>query len=131
MTNMKLLSYASAALLLVPVIASAHHNFRSVFDINQTVEVTGTVMEVQWTNPHARFFVAVEGEDGEVTTWDFELASPNSLFRRGWSRHSLKPGDVVTVTGYRARNAPYVANTNTVTGSDGDRVFSQLTSPRE
>jgi len=118
-------------LVLAPGILSAHHNFRAVFDIDQPVEVTGTVTDVQWTNPHARFYVEVEAAEGEVIVWDFELASPNSLFRRGWSRQSLKPGDKVTVTAYRARNADFVANTNTVTLSDGQRVFGQLTSPRE
>lgn len=111
--------------------ALAHHNFRSVFDTNLPVEVTGVVTEVRWVNPHARFFVEVEGEDGEVVTWDFELASPNSLFRRGWSRHSLKPGDVVTVNAFRARSVPNLANTSSVTLSDGQSVFGTLTSPRE
>ena len=120
-----------AMIVLAPGVLLAHHNFRSIFDTNLPVEVTGTVTEVRWTNPHARFFVSAQGEDGEVVTWDFELASPNSLFRRGWDRNSLKPGDTVTVTAIRARNVPHLANTSTVTLSDGQRVFGTLTSPRE
>ena len=120
----------SAALAYSSGSAFAHHNFRSVFDTNLPVEVTGTVTEVRWTNPHARFFVDVE-QDGETVSWDFELASPNSLFRRGWSRNSLKPGDTVTVTAFRARSAPHLANTRTVTLSDGQQVFGTLTSPPE
>ena len=109
----------------------AHHNFRSVFDSNDIVEVTGVVTEVRWVNPHARFFVEAEDENGETVVWDFELASPNSLFRRGWSRHSLTPGDTVTVTAFRARSVPHLGNTSTVTLSDGQSVFGTLTSPPE
>jgi hypothetical protein len=123
--------YVGATMVSMPGALLAHHNFRSVFDSNLPVEVTGTVTEVRWTNPHARFYVEAEGEDGETVTWNFELASPNSLFRRGWSRNSLKPGDQVTVTAIRARRAPYLANTSTVTLSDGQQVFGTLTSPRE
>ena len=123
--------FVGATIALACSAAYSHHNFRSVFDTDLPVEVTGTVTEVRWTNPHARFFVDVEGEDGEVVTWDFELASPNSLFRRGWSRNSLQPGDTVTVTAFRARNVAHLANTSTVTLSDGQQVFGTLTSPPE
>jgi hypothetical protein len=123
--------FVGATIALACSAAHSHHNFRSVFDTDLPVEVTGTVTEVRWTNPHARFFVDVEGEDGEVVTWDFELASPNSLFRRGWSRNSLQPGDTVTVTAFRARNVAHLANTSTVTLSDGQQVFGTLTSPPE
>lgn len=121
----------AAAWLLTSSAAWSHHNFRSVFDTNLPVEVTGVVTEVRWVNPHARFFVDAEGEDGEVVSWDFELASPNSLFRRGWNRHSLKVGDMVTVTAFRARSNPWLANTATITLSDGQTVFGTLTSPPE
>lgn len=121
----------AAVWLLASTVAWSHHNFRSVFDRNLPVEVTGVVTEVRWVNPHARFFVDAEGEDGEVISWDFELASPNSLFRRGWNRHSLEVGDMVTVTAFRARSNPHLANTSTVTLSDGQTVFGTLTSPPE
>ncbi len=126
-----LLSGAIFGLMLVSAPLFAHHSFRAEFDSEQPIEITGTVTEIEWTNPHARFYVDVEDDAGEVINWDFELASPNSLFRRGWKRDSLKPGDVVTVSAFRARNSPYVANTRTVTLSDGQRVFSTLSSPPE
>ncbi len=126
-----LLSGATVGLMLVSAQLFAHHSFRAEFDSEQPIEITGTVTKIEWTNPHARFYVDVEGDTGEVVNWDFELASPNSLFRRGWKRDSLKPGDVVTVSAFRARNSPYVANTRTVTLSDGQRVFSTLSSPPE
>ncbi len=119
----------TALLISGPLLA--HHNFRSVFDTDQPVEVTGVVTEVRWVNPHARFFVETEGEDGATVTWDFELASPNILYRRGWRRDSLKPGDTVTVMAFRARSVPFFANTSTVTLSDGEQVFGTLSSPPE
>ena len=115
----------AAAVLSAPVAASAaHHAFAAEFDRDRPVEVTGTVTRVEWTNPHARFYVDVKDDAGETVNWDFELTTPNILFRQGWSRNSLQEGDVVTVKGFRARNAPYVANAGEVMLSDGRTVFS-------
>ena len=103
MRTLLLASAAGLVATLIPNVILAHHNFRSVFDTNLPVEVTGVVTEVRWVNPHARFFVETQDENGETVTWDFELASPNTLFRRGWSRDSLEPGDTVTVTAFPSR----------------------------
>lgn len=114
------------ALMLVtaPLAAAAHHSFRAQYDADIVVEVTGTITEVAWTNPHARFYVAAEDDDGETVAWDFELASPSSLFRRGWSISSLESGMQVTVVAYRARNAPHVANTSVIAFNDGRRLVA-------
>ena len=119
-----LLRTAGIGLILAPSGVFAHHSFAAEFDPELPVEVSGTVTRVEWTNPHARFYVEVEDENGEVVDWDFELGSPNTLFRRGWKRDTLKPGDVITVSAFRARNAVHVANTRRVTLSDGRQVFS-------
>jgi len=121
---------ACIELLLIPTATFAHHSFAAEFDSNQPVEVTGTVTKVEWLNPHARFYLDVEDDSGEVVEWDFELGSPNTLFRQGWRRDSLKQGDVVTVAAFRARNSPHVANTRTVTFSDGRRVFALGSPPQ-
>jgi hypothetical protein len=104
--------------------AAAHHSFDAEFDRNQPLTVVGTVTKLEWTNPHARFYVDVKDENGTVVNWDFEMAGPNGLMRRGWTRNSLKPGDAVTVTGYRARNAPHLGNATSVTLADGRTVFA-------
>jgi hypothetical protein len=113
--------------------AVAHHAFAAEFDRDQPIEITGTVTDVEWTNPHARFYVDAPDpdRDDEVFNWNFELGSPNGLMRSGWRRDSLKPGDTVTVTGWRARNAAHVANARAVTDADGNRLFANSSAELE
>ena len=112
------------ALALAHSTQAAHHAFAAEFDSDAPVELTGTVTDVEWMNPHARFYIDVEEEDGTIANWNFELSSPNGLMRRGWRRDSMKPGDVVNVSGFRARNAPHVGNARTVTLADGRELFA-------
>jgi hypothetical protein len=104
--------------------ASAHHSFAAEFDRAMPITVTGTVTKVEWANPHARFYIDAKDEGGKTVNWDFELASPNGLMRRGWNRNSMKLGDVVTVTGHRAKNNPLVGNASSVTLADGKKLFA-------
>ena len=112
------------SLIMAPVPALAHHSFAAEFDRDQPVELTGAVTKVEWLNPHARFYINVEDENGELVEWNFELGSPNGMMRRGWTRNSMKQGDMVTVEGFRAKNAPHVGNARTVTLVDGERLFA-------
>jgi Family of unknown function (DUF6152) len=114
-----------AGLLLAGQPVLAHHAFAAEFDAAKPVKLTGAVTKVEWTNPHAWIYVDVKDEKGIVANWAFELASPNGLMREGWTRSSLKPGDVVTVEGSRAKNGSTKANAMAVTlGSTGQRLFA-------
>jgi hypothetical protein len=111
-------------MLVVALPMLAHHSFQAEYDADKPVTLKGAVTKVEWTNPHARFYVDVKDADGNVTNWNFELASPNGLMRQGWTRHSLKVGDVVTVTGSMAKDGSNMANARTVTLADGRKVFA-------
>ena len=76
--------------------AAAHHS-GNMFDREQTVEITGTIKEFQWTNPHIWIQVLVPGAEGSVEEWSIEGGVPNRLFRAGWRPTSFEPGDEVTI----------------------------------
>jgi len=109
--------------LIVPAVpVLAHHSFGAEYDAKQPVTLKGTVTKFEWTNPHARFYIDVKDESGNVTNWNLELASPNVLNRQGWTRHSLNIGDAITVEGSRAKDGAHMANARSVTLSDGKVV---------
>jgi hypothetical protein len=110
--------------LLAPAGALAHHSFAAEYDVKKPVTLKGTVSKVEWTNPHARFYIEVKDESGAVTTWNLELASPNVLVRNGWTRHTLSVGDQVIVEGAQAKDGSQMANARTVTLADGKKVFA-------
>ena len=99
--------------------AQAHHAFSAEFDSQKPVVLNGKITKVEWQNPHARVYLAVKGSTGTVASWELQLASPNVLMRQGWSRDSLKPGDVLTVNGYLARDASRLASVRTIRFADG------------
>ncbi len=101
--------------LLISLTVSAHHSFPAQYDINQSVELSGTVTEVQWTNPHIFIMVdVVDEETNETVNWVLELGGPNTLLRLGWKRDSLKPDDRVMVEGSLARNGSPLVNASTI-----------------
>jgi uncharacterized protein DUF6152 len=110
--------------------ASAHHS-GAAFDPNLKVEVKGKVSKIEWTSPHARLYVAAKDDKGADVEWDFEMPSPVTLMRRGWSRTALEIGDAVTVTGRRARDYPHIAIATGVIDADGKRLFSGSASSTE
>ncbi len=116
--------FGLTGIAVTPLTATAHHAFAAEFDRNQPIEITGKVSKVEWMNPHARIYVDVTDANGETVNWNLEMGSPNGLMRRGWRRDSLKPGDAITITGWRARNNPLVGNIDEVIMPDGSKIFA-------
>jgi DNA/RNA endonuclease YhcR with UshA esterase domain len=114
----------AAALLMAAVPLAAHHSFAAEYDANKPIQVTGTVTKVEWTNPHARIYVDVKDENGNVTNWNFELGGPLQLNRLGWKRDAVKVGDQVTVQGYMAKDGAKMANARNVVFADGRKIFA-------
>ena len=121
--KLAILLAAAGVLVSAPPIF-AHHSFAAEYDASKPVELKGVVTKMEWTNPHARFYIDVKDASGNVTNWNFELASPNVLSRNGWTRHTLKEGDVITVQGSRAKDGSFLANARSVTLADGKKVFA-------
>jgi hypothetical protein len=111
-------------LAVIPV-ARAHHS-QSEYDLRARVNVGGTVTKVDWRSPHVWVYVDVTDDKGTVN-WSFELPSPVTLMRRGWTRDSLKAGDRITVSGAPARNFPAIAIANSIKDSNGKPMFTGTT----
>ena len=125
---------------------AAHHSFSAEFDASKEIRATGALTQLDWQNPHAWIHLnvteicertaargpdAVEQEwacrapgNNEGADWAFELGSPNGLMRQGWTRNSLKPGDVITILGSRARDGSTNSNARSVTTAEGKRMFA-------
>ena len=104
--------------------AVAHHAFTAEFDAKKPIKMTGTVTKFEWTNPHAWFYIDVKDDNGTVTNWGFEMNSPNMLLRNGWTRNSLKVGDVITVEAFGARDGSHIGNAKSVTTSAGQQLLA-------
>ena len=117
-----------AAIVAAGLLASAapmvaHHSFSAEFDTNQPIKLTGSVTKLDWANPHAWLYIDVKDETGKSTNWGLEMGSPNALMRLGWSRNSLKVGDVITVEGTRAKDGSSIANARSIM-LNGKRMFA-------
>jgi hypothetical protein len=142
------LTSIAAAAIAASLPLAAHHSFSAEFDGSKEIKATGAVTKLDWQNPHgwihltvteicertaaARGAEAVEqewacrapGSNEKEADWAFEIGSPNGLMRQGWTRNSLKAGDVVTVQGSRARDGSTNSNARSVTTADGKRLFA-------
>ena len=87
-------------MLSTPAPAVGHHSASAEFDAAKRIKITGALTKLNWLNPHIIFYIDVAGDGGKVANWSWELPSPNQLMRAGWTRNSMKIGDMVTVEGH-------------------------------
>jgi hypothetical protein len=103
MVNRFLLLTVAVVVVVASTSTLAHHG-QAAYDNTNSVTVTGTLTEFQFVNPHSIVLLEVRDAKGEIQKWQGELTSPNRLVRAGWNSHSMKPGDQVALTGWRAKN---------------------------
>jgi hypothetical protein len=122
---------ARVVLCLVLLLATAqatlaHHSFSAEFDSEKPFKLTGIVTKVEWQNPHTYFYIDVTDQaTNKVTNWALEMGSPNGLMTQGWTRNTLKVGDVVSVEGSLARSGKPLGNARAVVlSSTGQRLFA-------
>ena len=116
----------AGALVLLAASAApvrAHHAFAAEFDARRPVRLEGTVTKMEWINPHAWIHLDVAAKGKAVERWMIEGGTPNTLFRRGFTKDSLKVGTRIVVDGYRAKDGSLRANGRDITLPDGQKLF--------
>jgi len=119
----KCLVFCLAGVLAAVVPAAAHHSFAAEYDANAPITLKGVVTKVDWTNPHTYIYIDVKDDSGNVTNWAMEGYPPNTLRRTGFTRELVKPGDAITITGWRARDSASRAAAREITLQDGRKVY--------
>jgi hypothetical protein len=117
-----LLAACSALFAALPL--AAHHSFAAENDGSKQFTLKGKVTQVEWINPHSWIHIDVAGQDGKVVSWSCETAPPNMLYRQGWRRDTLKPGDEVSVEGYLAKDGSHTMTARTVETPEGKKLFA-------
>lgn len=110
-------------LLAASVPALAHHSFAAEYDSSRPVTLQGKFINMEWINPHSWIHLEVVA-GGKTETWDVETGPPNTLYRNGWRKDSIKPGDEIVVVGLMAKNKANTANARTVKTPDGRTLLA-------
>jgi len=100
---MKIRFFLLLVLLAVAATAFAHHS-TAMYDMNHPVTVNGVVKRFEWTNPHAFVYLEVKDDKGNVVEWEVEMMSLNHLRGYGWTRDTVKVGEVISCTGGAAKS---------------------------
>ena len=108
---------ACAAALAAAAPALAHHS-TAMFDMDHEVQLTGTVKEFQWTQPHTWIVFLVSNPTG-VTEYGVEGMSPSYLGRNGWSKHTLNPGDKVILAIHPLKDGRKGGNYTSIVAANG------------
>jgi hypothetical protein len=119
----------AALTALMAASAAAHHSFSAEYDSNKPIKLSGKVIEMRWSNPHAWIYINVTGKDGKVVKWAWETGGANALYRRGWRKEDLVAGTELVIDGYQARNGSTTANATSITFKDGRRLFAGSSNP--
>ena len=114
---------AVAALVWATATTSAHHAFAAEFDATKPIKLKGTIVKMEWINPHTWLHLEVKRPDGKTERWMIEGGPPNALYRRGFNKNSLPVGAELVVEGFRAKDGSMKGNGRELTFSDGRRLF--------
>ena len=115
--------FAASLVLLSAASAVAHHAFAAEFDATKPFKIKGTVVKMEWINPHTWLHLDVKRSDGKTERWMIEGGPPNALYRRGFTKDSLPVGTELVVEGFRAKDGSLKGNGRELTFSDGRRLF--------
>ena len=115
---------AAFGMLLAALPVLAHHSFAAEFDVSKPVTLKGKFVRMDWVNPHSQILIDVTDADGKVATWSCEALPPNSLYRQGWRKDSLKPGQEIEIEGFQAKDGTSSMWTRSVKTADGRRMFA-------
>jgi hypothetical protein len=111
------------ALSLATAPVFAHHSL-AMYDMTNPVTVRGVVERLEWTNPHAYVYVDVRNRKGAVEKWTIEMDRPEFLQQNGWTRNTVKPGDVIACTGGPAKSGAKTMRCTTVELASGEKLRS-------
>ena len=114
---------AVGTLLALGSHVSAHHAFAAEFDLNQPLELKGSLVKWEMVNPHSWFHISVKDESGKETLWMVEGGSPNQLIRMGVTKNTVPVGTELVVEGYRAKDGTMKAVGRNFVLADGSRLF--------